>query len=229
MPTGQRLLATTADGTPDNSDLRGGMRRCPGEGRCSFPSEHCRASRRTSGTTGGATRDCPFAPCTRQAAARLLVMAVTLGRHRVGCGSPGGIALRAVERFSLLPDFLAARRPGLLASIEHNVTVALSAKSMEAAADPRTRGHVAQRRALAAATHSSGQNGSRACEAANGDRFARETAGAGDRCRPGMRAARLRRSLSPQILNRIAPPLGFRAGRGCRATTSCAQPTRDGT
>ena len=37
--------------------------------------------------------------------------------------------------FSLLPDFLAARLPGLLASIEHSITVALSAKSMEAAAD----------------------------------------------------------------------------------------------
>ncbi|MPZ32327.1 MAG: hypothetical protein GEV13_15235, partial [Rhodospirillales bacterium] len=37
--------------------------------------------------------------------------------------------------FSLLPDFLAARLPGLLASIEESVTVASSAKSMEAAAD----------------------------------------------------------------------------------------------
>ena len=37
--------------------------------------------------------------------------------------------------FSLLPDFLAARLPGLLASIEDVVTRALSATSMEAAAD----------------------------------------------------------------------------------------------
>src|SRR6266436_2886944 len=37
--------------------------------------------------------------------------------------------------FSLLPDFLAARMPGLLASIEDAVAAALSAKSMEAAAD----------------------------------------------------------------------------------------------
>jgi hypothetical protein len=37
--------------------------------------------------------------------------------------------------FSLLPDFLAARLPGLLASIEDSITIASSAKSMEAAAD----------------------------------------------------------------------------------------------
>jgi hypothetical protein len=37
--------------------------------------------------------------------------------------------------FSLLPDFLAARLPGLLTSIEDAVAAALSAKSMEAAAD----------------------------------------------------------------------------------------------
>jgi hypothetical protein len=37
--------------------------------------------------------------------------------------------------FSLLPDFLAAGFPGLLASIEDAVTVAISATSMEAAAD----------------------------------------------------------------------------------------------
>jgi hypothetical protein len=37
--------------------------------------------------------------------------------------------------FSLLPDFLAARLPGLLVSIEHAVAAVFSAKSMEAAAD----------------------------------------------------------------------------------------------
>lgn len=37
--------------------------------------------------------------------------------------------------FSLLPDFLAARLPGLLTSIEDTVAAAASAKSMEAAAD----------------------------------------------------------------------------------------------
>ena len=36
--------------------------------------------------------------------------------------------------FSLLPDFVAARLPGLLASIDDSITVASSAKSMEVAA-----------------------------------------------------------------------------------------------
>ena len=39
------------------------------------------------------------------------------------------------QTFSLLPDFLAARLPGLLTSIEDSITVAFSARSMEAAAD----------------------------------------------------------------------------------------------
>ena len=37
--------------------------------------------------------------------------------------------------FSLLPDFLAARLPGSLASIQESIAVAHSARSMEAAAD----------------------------------------------------------------------------------------------
>ena len=37
--------------------------------------------------------------------------------------------------FSLLPDFLAARMPGLLTSVEDTVATAAAAKSMEAAAD----------------------------------------------------------------------------------------------
>ena len=38
------------------------------------------------------------------------------------------------QTFSLLPDFVAARLPGLLASIDDSITVASSAKSMEVAA-----------------------------------------------------------------------------------------------
>lgn len=37
--------------------------------------------------------------------------------------------------FSLLPDFLAAKLPGLLTSIEDSITMAFSARSLEAAAD----------------------------------------------------------------------------------------------
>ena len=102
----QHSPVTTAGGTPDNFALRGATRRCSREGRCSFPFEHCRAPRRTSGTTDGATRDCPFAPCTRQAAARLLVMAVTPGRRHAGCGSPAGTAPRVVGRSASCRTFL---------------------------------------------------------------------------------------------------------------------------
>ena len=102
----QHSPATTAGGTRDKFDRRGGTPRCPREGRCSFPSEHCRTSRRTSGTTDGATRDCPFAPCTRRVAVRLLVTAVMPGRRLAGCGSPGGTAPRAVERSVCCRTFL---------------------------------------------------------------------------------------------------------------------------
>src|SRR5690349_8215513 len=105
-PPRQHSPATTAGGAPDNFVLRGATRRCPREGRCSFPSEHCRASRRTSGTTDGATRDCPFAPCTRQAAARLLVTAVTPEQRHAGCGSPAGTALRVARRSVSCRTFL---------------------------------------------------------------------------------------------------------------------------
>jgi hypothetical protein len=105
-PPRQHSPATTAGGAPDNFVLRGATRRCPREGRCSFPSEHCRASRRTSGTTDGATRDCPFAPCTRQAAARLLVTAVTPGQRHAVCGSPAGTALRVARRSVSCRTFL---------------------------------------------------------------------------------------------------------------------------
>ena len=60
---------------------------------------------------------------------------------------------------SLLPDFLAARLPGLLASIEHSITVAWSAKSMEAAADALRGPDVSLPGAVRATpAHSSGSN-----------------------------------------------------------------------
>src|SRR6516225_4335841 len=118
--------------------------------------------------------------------------------------------------FSLLPDFLAARLPGLLASIEHSITIALSAKSMEAAADmlrgpevtlpgpvrwlrrrmqavKTARAHVRPRTAIGSLT---------------------EQPAPGIDLDQGCVLLRLRRSLSPQILDRIPPPLGFRAARG---------------
>jgi hypothetical protein len=108
--------------------------------------------------------------------------------------------------FSLLPDFLAARLPGLLASIEDSITMASSAKSMEAAADALRGPDVtlagavrwlrrrirSVRTALAHVTP----------ETAIGD------------LDKGCLLLGLRRSLSPQILNSIPAPLGFQPAWG---------------
>jgi hypothetical protein len=120
------------------------------------------------------------------------------------------------QTFSLLPDFLAARLPGLLASIEESVTVASSAKSMEAAADAlrgldvtlpsavrwlRRRVH-AFRMALRHVVASEPVIGRRAQEPASENDLDE-----------GRLLLGLRRSLSMQILNRIPAPLGFRRVR----------------
>ena len=93
---------------------------------------------------------------------------------------------------------------------------------------PRTRGHVAWPCTLAAAAHASGQNGSRACEAADGDRLAHGTAGAGDRSRPGMCAAPPSPVALAADLGPYSAAAEFPGGTGCRAAARCAQPTRDG-
>jgi len=117
--------------------------------------------------------------------------------------------------FSLLPDFLAARLPGLLASIEDSITVASSAKSMEAAADTLRGPDVtlpgavrwlrrrirAVRTALAHVTP----------EAVIGQLAV--TAAAGIDLAKGRVLIGLRRSLSPQMLNCIPAPLGFLPAR----------------
>jgi len=72
-------VVTTAGGTPDNSRLRVAGRRRVGECQCRSHFEHCRTSRRTSGTGNGAMLVCRRAPCIQRAAARLPVMAVTPG------------------------------------------------------------------------------------------------------------------------------------------------------
>jgi hypothetical protein len=132
------------------------------------------------------------------------------------------------QTFSLLPDFLAARRPGLLASIEHSVAVALSAKSMEAAADALRGPEVTlpsavrwlRRRTQAVKTALAHVMPRTAIGS-----LAEQPASEID-LDQGCVLLRLRQSLSPEILNRIPPPLGFRE---CRAAARCAQPTRDGT
>jgi hypothetical protein len=124
-----------------------------------------------------------------------------------------------------LPDFLAARLPGLLAVIDHSVVVASSAKSMEAAADALRGPDVSlpgavrwlRRRIRAvrmALAHVMPETVIGA--AARGSAPERDLA-------KGRVLLGLRRSLSPQILDTIPAPLGFRpTGRsgGCGAVTA---------
>lgn len=114
--------------------------------------------------------------------------------------------------FSLLPDFLAARLSGLLASIEDSITVASSATSMEAAADTLRGPDVTlpgavrwlRRRIRAVRTALAHV----APEVVIGAP-AKEAAPEIDLDKGGVLLS-LRRSLSPQILNRIPAPLGFK-------------------
>jgi hypothetical protein len=118
--------------------------------------------------------------------------------------------------FSLLPDFLAAKLPGLLASIEDSVTVASSAKSMEAAADALRGPDVTlpgavrwlRRRIRAVRTVLAHVTAEMATGA-----LTRESA-LGINLDKGRVLLGLRRSLSPQILNRIPAPLGFQPAWG---------------
>jgi len=111
--------------------------------------------------------------------------------------------------FSLLPDFLAARLPGLLDSIEESITVAATAKSLEAAADAQRGLDVTlpsavrwlRRRIRAVRTALMHV----APEAVIGA-LAGEPAPKGD-LDEGRLLLGLRRSLSPQMLNSIPAPL----------------------
>lgn len=120
--------------------------------------------------------------------------------------------------FSLLPDFLAARMPGLLASIEDAVAAAFSAKSMEAAADllrgldvtlPSAMRWLRRRLRAVQAVHDAVSR--LAPEAAIGA-FPRGSM-------PQINLGReylllgLRRSLSPQLLISLPAPLGFQSSR----------------
>src|SRR4051812_1432250 len=123
--------------------------------------------------------------------------------------------------FSLLPDFLAARMPGLLDTVEDSVAVAGSARSLEAAAD-RLRGpditlpsavRWLLRRVRAVRTGL--------------DAVARlvpdPPAGSMDPNRPhGL--VQLRRALAPAVLADIPAPLGFQASRRAGRTDHGNQP-----
>ena len=118
--------------------------------------------------------------------------------------------------FSLLPDFLAVGLSGLLAAIDDSITVAASAKSMEAAADALRGPDVTlpsavrwlRRRIRAVRTALAHV----APEMVIGA-LARESAPEIDLDKGRVLLA-LRRSLSPQNLNSIPAPLGFRSASG---------------
>lgn len=121
------------------------------------------------------------------------------------------------QTFSLLPDFVAARLPGLLASIDDSITVASSAKSMEVAADALRGPDISLPGAvqLAAPAHSSGPNRARAC-------------GAGDRSQQRMRAARSSPVAFAADPEQDSGAARVQAGIGHRGAAGRQRPTRDG-
>jgi hypothetical protein len=118
-----------------------------------------------------------------------------------------------------LPDFLAARLPGLLASIEDSITIASSAKSMEAAADALRGLDVSlpgavrwlRRRIRAVRT-------ALAHIAPETMTVALTESAAGIHPDKRRILVGLRRSLSPQMLNSIPAPLGFQPAWGLGGT-----------
>jgi hypothetical protein len=134
------------------------------------------------------------------------------------------------KTFSLLPDFLASRLPGLLASIENGVNLAGSARSMEGAADVlrgldiclpsavrwlrrRVRG---VRASIAAATAIAPQL------------MSNFMAGAASRSDGVSVLLRLRTELASEILDRVPAPLGFQRSAHRRNGARERQPTRCG-
>ena len=126
--------------------------------------------------------------------------------------------------FSLIPDFVASRMPGLLDSIEESIVTACSAKSREAAADVLRGPDVTLPSAVRWLRRRIGS------VRASLDAVRREVPDAfigplendfsGISFDAGSVLLGLRRSLSPQILSAIPAPLGFERTspcRGCRA------------
>jgi hypothetical protein len=117
--------------------------------------------------------------------------------------------------FSLIPDFLAARLPGLLAAIEKDVIEAGSARSTEAAADVLRGLDISlpcavrwlRRRVTAV-------RASISAAAAIAPRWISSlmTEVTARRC-PAPVLLRLRTELAPEILDRLPPPLGFQRAR----------------
>lgn len=118
------------------------------------------------------------------------------------------------QTFSLLPDFLAARLPGLLAAIEVSVAAASSFKSMEAAADAMRGldvslpGAVRWLRRRVRAVRDALDAVKTVIQELPIVTLATDLAPRIDRDQEQTLLG-LRSSLSPQILNLIPPPLGF--------------------
>jgi hypothetical protein len=121
--------------------------------------------------------------------------------------------------FSLLPDFLAVKLPGLLAAIEDTVVAAFSAKSMEAAADALRGLDVTLPSALrwlhrrVRAVQAVVDAVSRSVPEGSIDALARGWMAGTDLGR-GHVLVGLRRSLSLRLLSRLPAPVGFQSS-GC--------------
>jgi len=132
--------------------------------------------------------------------------------------------------FSLLPDFLAAKLPGLLASIEDSIAVASSSKSMEAAADAvrgpdvSLPGAIRWLRRRVRAVRAALDAVKRVVQELPIGTDATNSARQID-CDQGQVLLRLRSSLSPQILNLIPPPLGFQSSRYAKGPRDAANTT----
>jgi hypothetical protein len=130
--------------------------------------------------------------------------------------------------FSLLPDFLATRLPGLLASIEDSVTAASSAKSMEAAADvlrgldvtltSAVRWLRRRVRAVRAVLDAVLRLVSETPISARARRFVPQID-----LGQGYVLLGLRRLLSAQLLNRLPAPLGFQSPEGAGRSREARQ------
>jgi hypothetical protein len=128
------------------------------------------------------------------------------------------------QTFSMVPDFVAAKLPGLLVEIDDSVAAAASFKSIEAAADAARGFDVS----LPSAVRWLRRRIRAVREALDAVKCVVQKLPAGILatnllrlidCDQGHVLLRLRSSLSPHILSLIPPPLGFAVITACGAST----------